>query len=261
MTFRLFGPCGFTAIVFVCVFLPGTSQAQLSVGGGIGPPAFGPNPYRSPYYGPGYGPWGYPGLRGGPYLGYNYPYSWGWGFPGAAGATWTNGLHLAGPPVPIYGPIPGVFGASDLNHQWRANPSLAWGYGWVGVYGASPRPYPLSVNTWPQNDPRGYGRKHGKHFSNGVVIEQVPGPAAAPVQSGGSLVLSVRVPQPAAEVSVDGVMMTQTGTDRLFESPPLEAGQTYQYEVTARWIEGGAMREAKKIATGKAGEVVRVEFP
>lgn len=261
MNFRFFGQSGLSAIVLSCVILPGNSHAQVFIGGGIGPPGFGNDPYRYPYYGP--GPWAYPGLPAGPYLGYAYPYSWWWGFPGAAGATWTNGLHLAGPPVPMYGPLPGVLGASDLNHQWRANPSLAWGYGWVGVYGASPRPQPLTVNNWSANDPRGYGQgwKHGRQASNGIIVERVPGPVAAPAQSAGSLVISVRVPQPAAEVFVDGVRMTQTGTDRLFESPPLEAGQTYQYEVTARWIEGGTMREVKKTATGNAGEVVRVEFP
>ena len=254
MTARSFGPA-LAVFALVCAVRPGAANAQVIVGG-IGP-------YRySPYYGP--GAWAYPGLPAGPYLGYAYPYSF-WGYRGATGATWTNGLHLAGPPVPVYGPIPGVFGASDLNHQWRANPSLGWGVGWVGAYAASPRPRPLTVGVWPPNDPRGQGKfGHVKVYSNGVVVEQVPGPAAGaaqPAPSGGSLVLSVRVPQPAAEVYIDGVKMTQTGTDRLFESPPLEAGQSYQYEVTAKWVQGGATVEQKKLATGKPGEVVRVEFP
>jgi uncharacterized protein (TIGR03000 family) len=105
------------------------------------------------------------------------------------------------------------------------------------------------------------GATHARVYPNGVVVESVPGPAADPAPTGGSLVLSVRVPQPAAEIFVDGVKMTQTGTDRLYESPPLEAGKEYQYELTARWIEGGATIERKKVVTGKPGEVVRVDFP
>ena len=74
------------------------------------------------------------------------------------------------------------------------------------------------------------------------------------------LVLSVKVPQPAAEVFVNGVKTAQTGTDRLYESPPLDAGKQYKYELTARWVEGGAVREVKKAVIGTPGEVVRVDF-
>jgi uncharacterized protein (TIGR03000 family) len=243
-------------MILVCVFVTGTATAQPLYVGGIGPPGYGPYAYRNP--GPGIG-WTYPGLPPGPFLTYAYPYSY-WGYRGAVGATWTNGLHLAGPPVPVYGPIPGIFGAEDLNRQWQAHPSLGWGLGWFGVYSPSPRPYPLSVNPWPANDPRGSGRKHGRGYAGGVIGEPLLGPATPPAQSGGCLVLSVKVPQPAAEVYVDGVRMNQTGTDRLYESPPLEAGQTYQYELMARWIEGGATLERKKAVTGKPGEVVRVDF-
>lgn len=251
MTLRLFGPLSLAAVLVSA----STASAQLLVGGGIGP-GF----HRYP---PGPGPaWGYPGLPpGGPFLGYAYPYSF-WGFSGAAGATWTNGLHLAGPPVPTYGPIPGVFGASDLNHQWRAHPNLGWGVGWFGAYSPSPRPKPITVNPYPPGDPRAFGPGYHRrlHPTTGIVIEGVPGPAVEPTRAGGCLVLSVRVPQPAAEITVDGVLMSQTGTDRLFESPQLEAGKEYQYELTARWVQGGATVERKKVVTGKPGEVVRVDF-
>jgi uncharacterized protein (TIGR03000 family) len=83
-------------------------------------------------------------------------------------------------------------------------------------------------------------------------------PTAATV--GGCLVLSVKVPQPAAEVLVDGRPTQQTGTDRIFESPPLEAGKGYAYTVTARWLEGGQVVEVSKTVNGAPGEVVRVDF-
>jgi uncharacterized protein (TIGR03000 family) len=93
------------------------------------------------------------------------------------------------------------------------------------------------------------------------MVEPVPGQAApVGVPAGGCMVLSVKVPQPAAEVFVDGVKTFQAGTDRIFESPPLEAGKDYRYEVTTRWTEGGAIFERRKVVTGKPGEVVRIDL-
>src|SRR5262245_23832082 len=84
-------------------------------------------PGVGPYFGPGYWctgwpygprvapPWGYPFLPDGPFVTYPPfigPYS------GRSGSTWSNGLSLYGPPVPTYGPIPGVFGNDDLRRQW-----------------------------------------------------------------------------------------------------------------------------------------------
>jgi uncharacterized protein (TIGR03000 family) len=264
---RLFAP------VLICFLLPGIGSAQVvqdippypdPYGGGTiirGPrcdvgvfagPGFGPGYW--PTYGRGYWhhsgwpygprvapPWGYYGLAGGPFV--TYP----WGFPGysaRAGSSWSNGLSLYGPPVPTYGPIPGVFGANDLNRLWRDVPSPGIPFGWIGIYAASPRHRPLTVNVWPR-------------------AESVPlaaPPIADPAKVGGCLILSVKVPQPAAEVFVDGVKTVQTGTDRVFESPPLEAGKAFRYQVTARWVERGAVRESKRTVTGTPGEVVRVDF-
>jgi uncharacterized protein (TIGR03000 family) len=211
---------------------------RVSVGIGVGP-AFGP--------GFGFGGFGYPfGGFGG------YPYGFGPGFfpfnrsPGRAGnSMWSNGLSLYGPPVPVYGPIPGVFGNNDLTRQWRSTltPGFA-GYGWVGIYAASPRPRYRSVNVHPPVEPL------------------YPGIAALPPAPnlGGCLLISVTVPQPAAEVFVDGKRTGQIGTERTYESPPLETGKTYKYTVVARWVERGQVMEVSKAVTGTAGEVVRVDF-
>jgi uncharacterized protein (TIGR03000 family) len=214
-------------------------------------------------------PWGYYGLEGGPFV----TYPWGY-YSGRAGQNWSNGLSLYGPPVPTYGPIPGYMGASDRNMVWRDAPRLGIGYGWVGVYAASPRPRPLSVSAWPVI----VERVPGEGCPNGANCPTPAAPAApiepapakiepgkpgsdAPVPGMGTpLVLSVKVPQPTAEVFVDGHKTAQTGLDRTFESPPLEPGRQYRYELTARWVEGGATREMKKAVVGTAGEVVRVDF-
>ena len=242
MVFRSFLMRVLPSLLFVCVLVPGRGSAQVAVGLG-----FGAGPGWHGAYPPPPPDWNYPGLAGGPYVTGGYPFV-GWpGYRGAFGSYWTNGLSLYGPPVPVYGPIPGVLGNDDLVRQWHARPTLGAGigyYGWVGPFRASPRPHPLSVNVWP-------------------VIESVPGavPATAAANgTGACLHLSVKVPQPAAELYVDGVKTAQTGTDRLFESPPVEPGKDFAYEVTARWIERGVTFERTKVVTGKAGEVVRVDL-
>jgi uncharacterized protein (TIGR03000 family) len=230
----------------------GVYGPRVGIGIGVGP-VFGPGFGFGGFDYPGFGGFGYPyGAFGYPYGGFGYPYGFGSGFfpfnrsPGRAGSVWSNGLSLYGPPVPVYGPIPGVFGNNDLTRQWRSTLTPAFaGYGWVGIYAASPRPHYRSVSVQPAVEP----------LYAGTVV-RVP----AVQNIGGCLLISVTVPQPAAEVFVDGKKTTQTGTDRTFESPPLEAGKTYKYTITARWIERGQVVEVSKDAIGTPGEVVRVDF-
>jgi len=236
----------FWSMIVVCVFLPGAARAQYGVGG-IGTHGFPYGPRVAP-------PWNYPGLYGGPFVTYPPPGSAGgvgvfayhnsFGVGGRTGSTCSTGLSLHCPPVPVYGPIPDVFGNDDLVRHWHSTHRPVFPvYGWFGPFAASPRPRPLSVSVWPVVGP-----------GTGPVA---PVPAAA---VGGCLVLSVKVPQPATEVFVDGKKTQQTGTDRIFESPPLEAGQNYRYTVTARWVERGQVVEVSRDVTGTAGEMVRVDF-
>jgi uncharacterized protein (TIGR03000 family) len=301
MADRSTGLRGLAAFITVCLTMPGTGRAQDSKPNDPPGPDLirrhdweaattrAPYPEAAPqcnwevglmtapdgYYHSGwpYGPrvappWGYPGLVGGPFV----TYPWGWpGYSGRAGQNWSNGLSLYGPPVPVYGPIPGILGAPDMKHTWREAPRLGIGYGWVGVYAASPRPSPLTVSVWPVIVERvpGEGCPNGPHCATPLAPapatsgEATPGKTGsdAPVAGMGTpLILSVKVPQPTAEVFVDGVKTAQTGLDRTFESPPLEPGKQYRYELTARWVEGGAPREMKKAVVGAPGEVVRVDF-
>lgn len=245
------------SLLLIFVSTPERASAQpAGFGFGVGPGWSGPGPYASGFQRWGRYPaapsaWGYQGLAGGPFLTPWYPYA-GWpGFTGAFGSFWTNGLSLYGPPVPVYGPLPGVLGNSDFVRQWHARPTLGTGFGyfgWVGPYAASPRPRNLSVNVWPMMERVG-------GMGEGAIVANDP--AAAPSQV---LYLSVKVSQPAAEVFVEGVKTAMSGTDRLFESPPLEPGKVYAYDITARWIEGGATVERKKTVKGKPGEVIRVDL-
>jgi len=229
---------------------PASAQVTIGFGAGVGPGWYGAGPYGNRLYPYPYGrtiPWGYTGLAGGPYTAFPFV---GWpGYTGAFGSFWTNGLSLYGPPVPTYGPLPGVLGNSDFVNQWRAAPTLGGGvgvYGWVGPFRASPRYRNPSVNVQPVLE----------RFAD----EGEPKIVANDAEAGQPLYLSVKVPQPAAEIFVDGMKTAMTGTDRLFESPPLAGDKEYGYEIVARWKEGGATVERKKSVKGKPGEVIRIDL-
>ncbi len=223
----------------------------------VSPPGwFGPGPawHKWSDPGPGLG-WQYYGVSDGPYVtvppndrrasgavvggGYGYGP---WGAPGAAGSFWTNGQSLYGPPVPTYGPIPGVFGASDAGrHFFKAPPpaSAVWfGLGWAGYRSPSPRHLPLTVSVDPPP----------------------AAPPAVPADGGACIRLAVRLPDPDADVWIENTPVTQKGADRLFESPPLAVGPTYRYEVVARWKENGRERAESRTITGAAGQTLTVDF-
>jgi len=185
--------------------------------------------------------WHYHDLPAGPYLTTCYPFA-GWpGYRGALGGFWAHGPGPHRPTVPVYAPLPAVTANPDPVHLPKRS-VLGFGvgtYGWVGPYRAAPRHLPYSVSVRP---PAGG-----------------PSILATPQSGGNCLTLRVSVP-PAAELFVDGVKTAQTGADRVFESPPADAGRDVRYELTARWVENGAAVERTRSVGGKAGETVRVDF-
>jgi uncharacterized protein (TIGR03000 family) len=271
----------FWSAVVVCALLPAAGRGQPCAAGKAG---FCAN-YGYPY-GPRLAPqWSYPGLTGGPFV--TYPT-----LPGfkdkmkPSGLVvysplmldfTSNGLSICGPAVPVYGPVPTVMDAKQLAREWHTmNAPARAGYGWFGLYSAAPRPHHPTVWAWPAANPADVPQ-----IASGAIPVSPPtapppasgtggatgtgatGPAGADksgADAGGFLTVAVRVPQGAAEVSVDGRPTAQTGTDRTFESPPLPAGGRYTYTVTARWVEGGQVVEVSKAATGAPGDVVRLDF-
>jgi uncharacterized protein (TIGR03000 family) len=165
-----------------------------------------------------------------------------WGIPGAAGSFWTNGQSLYGPPVPTYAPIPGSFGGSDYGKHFFKNPppanSLWVGLGWAGYRTPSPRHTPLTVSVHPP-----------------APTMAVP---AVPIGST-CIYLAVKLPDPNAEVWVEKTQVEQKGTERLFESPPLEPG-TYRYEIVARWKVDGLERAESRTVTGTPGQTLIADF-
>jgi uncharacterized protein (TIGR03000 family) len=64
--------------------------------------------------------------------------------------------------------------------------------------------------------------------------------ALAPAQDQAKKIASIKLLVPAAAtVTVDGKPTTSTGDSRVFETPPLEPGKTFTYELKATWEEAG----------------------
>ena len=252
---------------------PGASHYPLlSPPGWVGP---GPATGRWRGVGPDLG-WGYYGVPNGPYLGVGgypgfFPFNW-----SRNGDYWSNGMSLYGPPIPTYGPQAGQFGNGDNSKLYFHRPPYAArgaviGLGWAGKYRASPRPSP-SVSAWAT--PPGPVIRQPLP-GPGITGEPAPFPLASPNATpivppdstplpppteATAFRVTIRVPAEDAEVWVNKDYQTkQTGLERTFETPPLDAG-TYRYEVIARWVEAGEGRAESREVVAKPGDSVVVDF-
>lgn len=77
----------------------------------------------------------------------------------------------------------------------------------------------------------------------------------------GTDVAHVNVRLPAdAELRFQGVTMTQAGGYRDFVTPPLPAGQTFNYDVQATWREDGQKVVRNRKVQVRAGDRVEIDF-
>jgi len=70
----------------------------------------------------------------------------------------------------------------------------------------------------------------------------------------------VRVPMPDAEIWFAGDKTQQTGVTREFQSPPIESGRTFTYEIRARWKENGREVNQTRSVKVQAGQWLTVDF-
>ncbi|MBL8798717.1 MAG: TIGR03000 domain-containing protein [Planctomycetia bacterium] len=135
------------------------------------------------------------------------------------------------------------------------------GYGYPGIYGL-PRgmelyPYrpgyynpPNYFPTYPQYPQQQQGRS-SYYYGPSVVLP------AAPVNA--SVRLQVIVPE-NAQVWVDNHKTSSTGTNRYFDSPPLDPARVYSYTLKAEWQQDGKPMSAEKTVSVTAGSQPVVDF-
>jgi uncharacterized protein (TIGR03000 family) len=71
--------------------------------------------------------------------------------------------------------------------------------------------------------------------------------------------LRVRLPA-GAELLVDGTRTKQTGSERIFQTPPLELGKRYVYNLKAIWKEDGKEVVREKVARVRAGQETAIDL-
>ncbi len=81
----------------------------------------------------------------------------------------------------------------------------------------------------------------------------------APKDEGDRAMLSVLVPA-NAEIWLEGRPTKQTGTSRLYQTPPLMRGEEYDYEVRARWLVADRAVDATRHVKVRAGAKTEVDF-
>jgi uncharacterized protein (TIGR03000 family) len=142
------------------------------------------------------------------------------------------------------------------NYSWYGDGYGRGGYGSPGYYGS------------------GYSPSYGFSPSYGMPYAGDAGPAVSSLgQSGGqsfyyspsaqnpnAALIQVRVPT-NAEIFIEGDKTTQTGAVRLFQSPELQPGKSYTYDVRASWTDaGGKPVERTKQVRVQAGARASVDF-
>lgn len=81
-----------------------------------------------------------------------------------------------------------------------------------------------------------------------------------PAQDTNSVLLNVRLPEPNAELWIDGTRATRQGATRQFISPPLTPGRRYSYDLQARWLENGREVMQTRRVIVEAGQQLAVDF-
>jgi uncharacterized protein (TIGR03000 family) len=152
-----------------------------------------------------------------------YPY-WGlgYGYPG----DW-YGYPDLGAPYPLVPPVGGAF----------VPPMPSAGGGFV-----PPMP-PADAAPVPPMPPA-------------AAAERVPPPAPAQQEAR----LQVFLPDPNAQVWLDGYKTTSTGAQRLYITPPLERGSTYAYTLRVSWGQGAGAARAERQVQVRAGQTAVVDF-
>jgi uncharacterized protein (TIGR03000 family) len=181
------------------------------------------------------------------------------------------------------GAFGGGYGYSNYLFQsyfptgYATNPFLTAGYRYPGLLNYGYGLYPDSaVNTpvpgWAVGPATGSG---GSGFGGPRMRATTATSPTPPAITGGQFigpvparrtsepaVVTVSLPDPDAEVWVEGARTRQTGTQRRYVSPPLTPGSDYVYAIRARWRDKrGAVQLHQQNVVVQAGARVRVAFP
>jgi uncharacterized protein (TIGR03000 family) len=72
--------------------------------------------------------------------------------------------------------------------------------------------------------------------------------------------MTISAPAADAQVWLNGVRTKQTGTHQRYQSPPLDPGQAFAYDIRARWTENGQTVERTRTVLIHANERITVDL-
>jgi uncharacterized protein (TIGR03000 family) len=150
---------------------------------------------------------------------------------GGSGNNWSNyvpGLNNSGG---------GYYYGNSANYGYSRYPGNFRGY---------PGPNNYSYSYYPPQ-PYGYSFIPSNPPITTYVVPDGKRPAS----------LEIRVSDPNAIVKIDGQSMGQSGTMRVFQTPPVEPGYVYSYQVQ---VESPNMGVQERTVSFRAGERVNVDF-
>jgi uncharacterized protein (TIGR03000 family) len=166
----------------------------------------------------------------------------------------------------------GFSGIGGFNgYQYGYNPywyGTTSGYAtYPGYYGFAPGSNYVYGNSYPI-----YNAVYDSNLMPGTGVTTAPIAPAAPYTSAypttgdagtfdqSRALVTVRVPDPSAQVFIEGTPTTQGGTTREFVSPPLQSGQEYTYTLRARFNSGGQEVDRTRKIDVRAGSRATVDF-
>jgi uncharacterized protein (TIGR03000 family) len=133
------------------------------------------------------------------------------------------------------------FGAGRYYYPGYYNPGYYYSYGYPAYYSPRYAYYPAAPVTTSS-------------FYAG------PAPVVSAPQQTNAARVQVILPDPAAQVWIDGQKTQQGGMDRLFESPPLTPGKTFNYTIKATWQQNGQEMSQERTVPITAGNTSVVDF-
>jgi uncharacterized protein (TIGR03000 family) len=141
-----------------------------------------------------------------------------------------------------------VIGPANAQQGWPIN-----GANW-DLYGGRGR------SSWPSSGSYSPSRYSGSYYaaypsSMGTYSSYYPPTAESSKER--SAVVNLRVPSDA-RIWFDQSQTKQTGTIRSFESPPLEVGSEYAYQIRIQWKRDGKDITETRRVTLHAGDVIHL---
>ena len=165
-----------------------------------------------------------------------------WGGGNWNGGNWNRGGWNNNNNNFWYGAALGYLSGSYARPGFYSRPYYGGGYG-GGYYGSS---YDVPYYS---------GDVYYSDSYYTPPVETYPEPAVT-----SSARVRVLLPNPDARVWFDGVLTQQTGTDRLYNTPPLDPGATNNYRVRASWIQSGQEMTQERILAVTPGAQAVVDF-